>query len=203
MKDFLKGDVGLIVEFQSPFCFLKIKIFVFILSSKEYLNVQFKLLVLMLEFMTFAKNYFVIFTTKKVTIVLFLASSVTRFGEISPLWQNFNSIWEIFGMVLIWYLANFCTCFGSFMLLLCFMGKFSLTHTTKDLIIIWPCGHTASSVIRTESKAGSMQISHMIKGHIFVQVFQERVEVTDQSLLMVDHIPLKLEAFAATCQHKI
>ena len=35
----------------------------------------------------------------------FVAVSVTRFGEISALWQKFYSLWEFFGMV-------FCLVFG-------------------------------------------------------------------------------------------
>ena len=42
------------------------------------------------------------------------AISVIRFGEISPLWQTFKSLWAIFGWFIL-YLANFCTCFGIFM----------------------------------------------------------------------------------------
>jgi len=41
-----------------------------------------------------------------------VATSVTRFGDISPLWQNYSSRWEVFGMV--WYLANFCAYLGYF-----------------------------------------------------------------------------------------
>ena len=55
----------------------------------------------------------------KLTFILFAQrdddpylSSMTRFGEISPLWQSFNSLWGI----LVWYLAIFCTGFGKFML---------------------------------------------------------------------------------------
>jgi len=54
-------------------------------------------------------------------------SSVTRFGEILPLWQKFKSLWAIIGW-LIWYLANFCTNFGIFMLL----GKLPLLLMAKD-----------------------------------------------------------------------
>ena len=39
---------------------------------------------------------------------------MTRFGEISPLGQNFNILWDNLSIVLVWYLANFCTYFGSF-----------------------------------------------------------------------------------------
>ena len=48
-------------------------------------------------------------------------NSVTTFGEILPLWQNFESFWAILGWF-IQYLANFCTYFDIFMLL----GKLSL-----------------------------------------------------------------------------
>ena len=43
--------------------------------------------------------------------------SVTRFCKISPLWQTFKSLWDIFGMLLVWCLANFCTCLENFILL--------------------------------------------------------------------------------------
>ena len=42
-------------------------------------------------------------------------NSVTTFGEILPLWQNFESFWAILGWF-IQYLANFCTYFDIFML---------------------------------------------------------------------------------------
>ena len=45
-------------------------------------------------------------------LVLFqFCRSVTRFGEITPLWQNFNHLQVILGIVL--YLANFFTYFGN------------------------------------------------------------------------------------------
>ena len=40
-------------------------------------------------------------------LILIYLSNVTRFGEISSLWQHFNRLWENFDMVLIWYLVNF------------------------------------------------------------------------------------------------
>ena len=43
-------------------------------------------------------------------------------------WSKFKSLWEIFGTVSVWYLANFCTCFRNFMLL----GKFPMRQTSKD-----------------------------------------------------------------------
>ena len=42
------------------------------------------------------------------------------------------SLWKIFGMLLVWYLANFCTCFGIFML----PGKFSMIQMFNDWKII-------------------------------------------------------------------
>ena len=47
-------------------------------------------------------------------LILMYLSNVTRFGEISPLWQHFNRLWENFDMVLIWYLVNFWTYFENF-----------------------------------------------------------------------------------------
>ena len=72
------------------------------------------------------------------TPTLFALVSVTRFCEISTLWQNFNRLWEIFGRGLFWYSANIWTCFGNFMIL----GKFSITQTSKDWKIISTSGHT-------------------------------------------------------------
>ena len=43
--------------------------------------------------------------------------SVTRFGEISPLWQNFTSLWQISGgLHLIWQIVE--PTFGEFVTLL-------------------------------------------------------------------------------------
>ena len=47
-------------------------------------------------------------------LILMYLSNVTRFGEISPLWQHFNRLWENFDMVLIWYLVNFWNYFENF-----------------------------------------------------------------------------------------
>ena len=41
--------------------------------------------------------------------------SVTRFGEISPLWHTFHSLWDIFGIVLVWYLQTFVPTLAIFM----------------------------------------------------------------------------------------
>ena len=49
-------------------------------------------------------------------------SKFRRFGKIL-------SLWEFFGMVLVWYLTNFCACFGKFML----MGKFFNNTNVKRL----------------------------------------------------------------------
>ena len=39
--------------------------------------------------------------------VFVVGSSVTRFGEISPTWQKFTSLWQIFdGLFLIWQSAK-------------------------------------------------------------------------------------------------
>ena len=39
--------------------------------------------------------------------VFVVGSSVTRFGEISPTWQKFTSLWQIFdGLFLIWQNAE-------------------------------------------------------------------------------------------------
>ena len=46
---------------------------------------------------------------------------------------------EFFCMVSGWYLANFCTYFGNFMLL----AKFPIIQMSKDWKIIKPSGHTA------------------------------------------------------------
>ena len=43
------------------------------------------------------------------------ATSVTRFGEISTIWQNFNSLWDI--LVIVLYLL---------WQILCYFGKFSM-----------------------------------------------------------------------------
>ena len=52
----------------------------------------------------------------------FGASSVTRFGENSPLCQNLNSLWDIFDIVLVWYLQTFVPTLAIFKVL----GKFSM-----------------------------------------------------------------------------
>ena len=52
----------------------------------------------------------------------FGASSVTRFVEISPLCQNLNSLWDIFDIVLVWYLQTFVPTLAIFKVL----GKFSM-----------------------------------------------------------------------------
>ena len=51
---------------------------------------------------------------------ILLQISVTRFGEISPIWQNFTSLWQIFNsLFLIWQndgpsLANLEHCLANF-----------------------------------------------------------------------------------------
>ena len=51
-----------------------------------------------------------------------------------PFQSDFGKILTVFGEILVWYLANFYTCFGNFMLL----AKFSVIKTSKDLKIIKP-----------------------------------------------------------------
>ena len=46
-------------------------------------------------------------------VFVLVKSSVTRLGEILLLWQTFYSHWETVGIVLLWYLANFCTYFDN------------------------------------------------------------------------------------------
>ena len=75
--------------------------------------------------------------------------SVTRFGEISRLWQNFKSLWGIQEWP-IEYLANFRNNFDIFMLL----GKLSLLQMAKDWIVIYQSGHTAH-VSRCTQKVGA------------------------------------------------
>ena len=43
----------------------------------------------------------------KILLYHLMASSVIRFGEISPLWQKFTSLWQIFdSLLLIWQIAE-------------------------------------------------------------------------------------------------
>ena len=76
-------------------------------------------------------------------------SSVTRFGEISPLWQNCTSLWQFFEGFLI---------FGKIVNLLCqhFYSIGQKLIVVKGQIVkelIWPSGHTASVLDVTLLKA--------------------------------------------------
>ena len=80
-----------------------------------------------------------------------IEASVTRFGEISPLWQHL----KVFGQFLAWYIlyyANFCIYFGNFyttrQLLIAVNGQ-----RLKNNLAIWshwtssPCGYALREVL--------------------------------------------------------
>ena len=77
---------------------------------------------------------------------IFFLDPLFHFQTVWPDWRKFCHFGKIltvlanFGLFLVWYLSNFCTCFGNFIVL----GKFSMMQTSKDWKIIQPFGHTAS-----------------------------------------------------------
>ena len=60
--------------------------------------------------------------------------SVARFGEISPLWQNFTSLWPFLRLHLI-FCKNFCK-------FLCAFGQFFTFVIGQRFKIIYASGHT-------------------------------------------------------------
>ena len=67
------------------------------------------------------------------------SNSVTRFGEIPPLWQMFKKSLAIY-LRFIWFWAKFSTHFGTICMLL---GKFHCWKRPNIENTIWSSGHTA------------------------------------------------------------
>ena len=62
-------------------------------------------------------------------------NSVTRFGEISPLWQNFKSLWLFFEDYFL--LAKIFTSIGQIFMILDKFWMFFMAQSWKDNLTIW------------------------------------------------------------------
>ena len=79
------------------------------------------------------------FTFPLYLISILRAASVTRFFKISPLWQKFTSLWQIFDG------NDLAKCWAYFDKFMTLLGKLSLSQIAKYWKIFQPSGHTDSS----------------------------------------------------------
>ena len=79
------------------------------------------------------------FTFPLYLIAIRRAASVTRFFKISPLWQKFTSLWQIFDG------NDLAKCWAYFDKFMTILGKLSLSQIAKYWKIFQPSGHTDSS----------------------------------------------------------